>query len=461
MLDALRMPRFKSALVRVCGVLAVLATSFFSVSALAVPVINIPLPNPDRQNADGTPGPTRELGRNSNGISFSDCEKDIDLVFSLTVTGLPTSDTLQVWAGVGDCIDKANRNSTTGTCQPVTDGVPMRNATIPVRIRARDLAAINGQLSPAGSGGVATFVTAVDDSSCKLQQSPAGRTMSLVFLAFPPGSPDAEAYYVYKTTPQLAIVVDTLGPQPPTGGSIGVGDTLLTVKWTPSGDVTDTYGYRVFCDPPRGKPPGGGSHPEGGTTSPAPTCTAAPQPPAPVVDSGVDTGAADGAIDDASASDAANAADAADTGQPAVDSGTPAVDSGLVCTTPDAGTAKCGTDILQNGVNGSSIPGDYLCADIGDKSATETVVTGLTDDVVYTFAVSAQDASQNAGPTVIIDCKAPAKINDFFDIYRSSGGLAGGGFCALDSPGTPFGTSVFGIGVIGIAAALVRRRRTK
>ena len=471
MLNALRMPRFKLGLVampaRALAIPFVLAAAFVSAPARATgPAIGFSLPNPTRVYPDGSPAPSRDLGRNSNGISFDDCEKDISLVFDLTftLTGA-TTDQLQVWVGTDDCTTTNARSpATNGTCQPVTVPVPISATTLQVKIRARDLAAINGQASPGSGGGAfGGFTTATDDKSCFVQQASAGRAFNIAFLEFVPGQNDADGSKVFQpATPQLGIVVDTVGPQAPGSGGVDVGDTLLKVHWNPSADISDTFGFRVFCDPPPGKQLGAGPHPEGGTTSPAPTCTAAPQPPAPTVDSGVDTGAAvDAAINDASASDAADAADAADTGQPTVDSGSVAVDSGLVCTTPDAGIASCGTNILQNGVNGSSIDSYYVCADIGDKSATQTVVTGLSNGVVYTFAGSAEDASGNAGPTTIIACKAPAQINDFFDIYRSSGGLAGGGFCTLDSPGAPFGTSVFGIGVMWIAAALVRRRRTK
>ena len=424
--------------------LFVLAAALVSTPAFATgPSMGFSFPNPTRVYPDGSAAPARDLGRNSNGISFDDCEKDISLVFDLTftLTG-PTIDQLQVWVGTDDCTQTAARSpATNGTCQPVTVPVPISATTLQVKIRGRDLAAINGQASP-GSGGGAynNFTTATDDKSCFVQQASAGRAFNIAFLELIPGQNDADGSAVFTpVTPQQAIVVDTVGPQAPTSGGIEVGDTLLKVHWNPSADISDTYGFRLFCDPPPGKQPGAGPQPEGGTTSPPQTCT-----PGPTVDA---------STDDGSASDGS-----ADGGQ-LVDSGIVTVDSGLVCTTPDAGAATCGTNVLQNGVNGSSIDGYYVCADVGDKSATQTVVTGLTDNVVYTFAVSGEDASGNAGPTAIIDCKSPQPINDFWDTYRNDGGLAGGGFCTLDSSATPFGTSVFGIGVVAIAATLVRRRR--
>lgn len=467
MLTTLQMDRltFAStrARARVIALLFALTAVLVGAPALAAPKMSFSLPNPDRKLPNGNAPNIRPLGQNSNGISFSDCEQDVSLVFSLIIdtSTLPTPDTLQVWAGTDDCTNAAARNSTTGTCQPLTLPVSIQNATMTVTIRGRDLAAINGQASPAGTGGVVqNFVTATDDKACFLQQGSAGRTFALAFLAFAPSQNDAESSLVFTpATPQLAVVVDTVGPQAPTGGNIDVGDGLLKIHWTPSGDVSDTFGFNLFCDPPQN-----GTPPDAGTPQPTPTttCTTPPAPAPPVDSGGVDTGATDGSTD--ATSDASGDATIGEAGvvDAAADAGTTGGDSGQVCTTNDAGSAhNCPSSVIVSGVNGSTINSAYVCANISDKTATSAVVTGLTNGVEYTFAVSGVDVSGNSGPTTQIDCQKPAPISDFWDKYRGYGGKAGGAFCALDTPASPIGTSIFGIGIVATAAALVRRRRKK
>jgi hypothetical protein len=466
MLSALQMDRltFASARARarVFALLFALTAVLVGAPALAAPKISFSLPNPDRKLPNGNPAIIRPLGQNSNGISFSDCEQDVSLVFHLIIdtTTLPTPDSLQVWAGTDDCTTTAARNATTGTCQPLTTPVQIQNATMTVTIRGRDLAAIIGQVSPPGSGGaVQNFVTAPDDAACSLQQGSAGRTFALAFLAFAPSQNDADGTpLVFTATPQLAVVVDTVGPQPPTGGSIDVGDGLLKVHWTPSGDVSDTFGFSIFCDPPQS-----GTPPDAASPKPTPTTTCTtPQPPPPVDSGGADTGATDGSSDATADATGDAATDGAAVVDAAADAGTTTPDSGQACTTNDAGSGPvCPSSVIVSGVNGSTINPAYACATLSDKTATVAVVTGLTNGVKYTFAVSGVDVSGNSGPTALIDCQTPAPIADFWDKYRGYGGKAGGAFCALDTPASPMGTSIFAIGVVATAAALVQRRRKK
>jgi MYXO-CTERM domain-containing protein len=242
--------------------LASIGVALFLISsardALAGPGVTVVLPNPARVDAHGAAAPTRDLGRNSNGISFDDCEKDVSLEFTLAIAiaNLPTADVLQVWAGFEDCTQTAARAPATGTCQPVSIARPIQSTTMTVAIRGRDLAAIQGQASPAGSGGVAPgFETSTNDASCFAQRSSAGAVMNIAFIAFTPGASDADSTARYKPpSSEAAIIVDTVGPLPPTAGVIERAATSTLLTWTPSGDV-DTWGFRAFCAPTPGACP--------------------------------------------------------------------------------------------------------------------------------------------------------------------------------------------------------------
>jgi hypothetical protein len=77
-------------------------------------VINPTVP---RFGADGTtPYPYRPANEAPDGIDTQDCEDNISLQFELTICGLPTTDTFQVWAGPTDCTQQSARVS--GTSGP-------------------------------------------------------------------------------------------------------------------------------------------------------------------------------------------------------------------------------------------------------------------------------------------------------------------------------------------------------
>src|SRR5579863_4026474 len=53
--------------------------------------------------------PFRAQNLNPNDINFKDCSDNIVLEFQLFETGLPTIDTLQIWAGPTDCTQQSAR----------------------------------------------------------------------------------------------------------------------------------------------------------------------------------------------------------------------------------------------------------------------------------------------------------------------------------------------------------------
>ncbi len=77
--------------------------------------------------------PPRGAAFNPYGVNFADCEADEQLEFPISVTIAAQqsgSDTLQAWAGTGDCTDQTNRagrSGSTGTCIPVSGQTILTN----------------------------------------------------------------------------------------------------------------------------------------------------------------------------------------------------------------------------------------------------------------------------------------------------------------------------------------------
>ncbi len=426
----------------VVSLFVALAALFVALPAAAVPTLTLSTggTNPSRS------GVTRDQAHRPNAISYQDCIDNITMTFTLIAapgTFVTGSDTVQVWAGVGDCTQTTNRAAMSlGTCQPVSDTVGV-GAAFSVSVTARDLVyASLGKQSP-GNGGLVTPLThQTDPSICSQRTDPAGAPMNVAFLDFAAGAMgnDAAGSVVYTAAmgSNLDITVDTVGPPLPTGPSISIGSELLKLSWTPVDNATDTFGFTVFCDPAPGKDPAvAPGLPDGAAVA---TCDAS----ATTTDSAVPTDSA--TTVDAVASDAA-------------DSAVTPTDSGSGCSTSGDGGGGCYSAVIKQGINGTLIDRYYVCASIADKTSTQATITGLTNDKQYTFGVAASDLVGNVGPVLVFDCATPQAIDDFWNRYKNAGGGAGGTFCALEAVGLPVTTSMMGLACVVVALALVRRRR--
>ena len=131
------------------------------------------------------------------------------------------------------------------------------------------------------------------------------------------------------------------------------------------------------------------------------------------------------------------------------------VAGGGTTTTDDAGntTSTGGTQRL--------IDPAYICGSFAGNNTNQATVTGLKNQVNYTIAVAGSDAFGNAGPLSTPMCGVPVPVDDFWKRYRESGGLAGGGFCALQAVGMPVEASVFAATGLFASVALFRRRRRR
>jgi hypothetical protein len=414
--------------------------------------------------------PLRGQGNNPYGASFTDCDNDYQMQFSLVVTypgGTTGQDSLQVWAGTQDCTQAGNRTSTmTGQCVPVTAPVTLSALSLTVPIYIRDIAmAINGA-APGGVGNIASFTSnhATNEAACFRQIGSAAVAIGIYFLAFTDSGATLDTSTTYNAPSSTGaagtngISVDFVGPPAPTGGSIGIGDTELVINWAPASDG-DTAGFQVLCDPNPNQP----TSPDADPSIDA-QCSQASDTPIEDSSTGDDSAISDRILTD----EAGLLADSGDdSGLDATTlDGSTSLDSGVItsCGIPDFDAAVCSTSPLvdMEGKNGSQIPQFYYCGpQISSTTATTYSPTQLTDGVYYTVAVAGYDLSENVGAVHVIGCSAPEPIRDFWTTYRQDGGGAGGAFCALDNVGAPVSSSLLCVGFGITAFTFVRRRRSR
>lgn len=227
-----------------------------------------------------------------------------------------------------------------------------------------------------------------------------------------------------------ATTFDLRGPDPPSGITLGPGDSLLVAGLTPVGTTTNLKGYQAYCWPLPG------AVVDGGTTTTTKD-----------IDAGLD----------GSSGDASDASDASDDGALA--------DGASEATAPDGSSETGGTAPI--GVC-PSFPADfaigllpnpaYACSGIFGATSTSVKITGLTNGVHYGVAVAGVDTYQNPGALSQVVCDTPVQTTDFYDDFREAGGTAGGGYCSLGAPtGQTAGAVAIALGALGL---VLRRRRS-
>lgn len=377
---------------------------------------------------------TRNAALDPYGINYADCTSGTVLQFSLSAAGFSSGDLLQVWAAPAttDCGPDSSRLGTPPACHTVANQVEgLGSAPTNVTIDVSAVTLVNG--------------------SCTSQATSAAVPMNIWFV------PTDSTGHVLNgaTLYEYDLTTDLVGPSPPSLGQIGVGDTFLTVNWTPSSD-SDTFGYDLFLDPPPG------------TTPPlAPTC----------VEGGTNSGGcltASSIVCDTSVLGAASIlpdAGTPDTGTTpeggTLESGTAGEDAGG----EDGSTATGSTDDAETGDAGSGLPGGigtipskYLVSPSSPTGITiPTPTTGsytlsnLESGAIYNVVVASVDGSGNVGPASTVQCNYPAPILDFYQTYGTDGGRASG--CALDSNVLPGGAAASAAALLLGAGAMRRRNR--
>lgn len=181
-----------------------------------------------RLDANGAPVVKRSLVLNPEGVNRHDCEDDQRIRFPLLLAQFEANAALEAWASVSgvDCRQSTNRTGANALCWQVSDAIPLMQQ-VDVDVPVRRL--MSGALTEPAS----------DDRICG---SIDFTSLDVQFLYFAPGNRDVAA-----VTKSITVVVDTIGPQPPSGLRAVPGDARVHVEWEPPGNVVTAV--NVYCEP--------------------------------------------------------------------------------------------------------------------------------------------------------------------------------------------------------------------
>jgi hypothetical protein len=409
-----------------------------------------------------TPYPfIRPQNRDPNAINYQDCAADIVLEFTLLISGFQCSDTIQVWAGTTDCTQTTARMSSDGDtqCWPVTpNGLFKMSQTSTNFIRARDI------VSHISDSAVTTDAYTVqspdvnDLTACESQDAPGTVGLSIFFMAMEADGETVDSSVSY------ALDGDLVGPFPPTDVTAGIGENAIIVNWTPAVDST-IEGFNVYCQPL------GSVVPDTGKIAP---------PPSLVCPDAGTTATADATMADAADCFYVNEFDSGSGGAGAEacvspgdvlknvwsTSATGVIGEAGLVSTADDGSTEASTPAGAVGI--SNIPSQYLCGTVAGNTTNQATVqnfldggSDIADGTEYAVTVAAYDGTGNVGIIGNLSCVTPSPIVDFFSAYTKAGGVAGGGFCALQGVGMPVSSSLLGIGIGGALVGFTRRRRRR
>jgi hypothetical protein len=398
-----------------------------------------------------------------NIINFADCEADVALQIPVTIAG-QSPNTIQVWAGAQDCGALAARSATTATCwQVAAPVVAAANPTI-LNVKVRDIVS---QISTTPKN-VNPYSGEAPESVCRTAQTSSGAVPITLYIFVADSASN-----VCGNEVQYGTTVAMLAPAINGTISSGVGDTVLFINVPPASD-SSTKQWNVYCDPP----PNGQSAPPEDASATTGTTTTVSNPQC--LDSGATStpSGADASGDDASGDDSGSVVDAtipistpdaSSCGAPVIDAGAAGSNTNQCTSTvvvPGGGTTTSNGDggSVTTGGTQTIIPGAYQCA-TADVTTTTIQVGNLSNGTKYTIGVAAVDQYGNVGPVSNVLCDqstTPEPVNDFWQVYKSDGGQAGGGFCALEAVGAPGGSAaVFGGGLVAAIGAIVARRRRR
>jgi hypothetical protein len=450
-------------------------------------------------NATDVGTSTRPPALNPTGISYSDCLEDMILQFRLVACGFNGDYNLQVWASKSDtCTTAGSRGEQGGIadCWPVSQGVTglvQADGEENISISVRDI------VGPQNDSPSPTSYSHQGIGACSAQATFLAVPINVNFVPVDSdGNPQGSALSVPLTT-------DMVGPPPPTNVSIGDGDTLFVVNWTANVD-TDTAAYDVVIDPAPGQQPTDAANSTNGSATTVTTLVCPDAQATDAVSSTTEAGEDDASDDAAGQMDGvAQTVDATTAGDATVNAR--AEDAGACHTvtvvqlpTGNTNGGNCNDSLLSGGSfadggasDEASVPveefdeaGNLIDSGVaistgggiwtppaghvinpnattgttvsGETDTTYTV-SGLTNGTTYTVVLAAVDAFGNVGPPSVQACDYPAPVNDFWKIYRTDGGQAGGGLCALEAVGAPAGSAVAFAGAGALVVAGMRRRR--
>jgi hypothetical protein len=397
----------------------------------------------------------------ANEINYVDCIENTSIDFTLTISDASAGDSFEVWVGPPTspgflgCVEPTFRTGT-GACWPLANPTSTIQGSVAVTVRAQDIAGFLDNASPPK-----TYVASTGATSCQQQTTPGPISLGIYFLLVKAdGTVDGNLADKQGFAEYSPLEVGTLGPNAPSNVNLVVNDGYATLSWTPSSD-TSIVGYNVYCqdygviDAASPSSTGDETADTGsniydagavvgqcGTTFPGSDIFETLVSTTTSADSGM------GTTIDAAVTDSAS---------------TTVSESGAIVSTV---VTPAGISLIQTGRVGNTVvslcasPTDDLDGAMTAGTTASSATLTLTNYDYYVFAVAAVDSVGNVGPVGDpLQCGTPGPISDFWYAYTKDGGLAGGGYCALEGVGMPAGGACMGIGVGFVAIGLVRRRR--
>lgn len=216
------------------------------------------------------------------------------------------------------------------------------------------------------------------------------------------GTASSGATNQYENT-SIRTRYDVNGPQPPTGVTVGAGETILIAQWAGSNNSSSTGD--------------GGTSTSGGTLSNL-------EPDFQSFRAYCFGGQSTDSQEDASV-DVGNDANS--------DAGDDALADTTSPTPPPAPTGDCPSNIPADFIQGkapSRALESFACASSGTVSG-RLKIENLVNGQKYAVAIAAVDRYGNSGPFSNVVCSTPRPVNDFYKNYINAGGQAGGGYCSF------------------------------
>ena len=402
-----------------------------TICATALAVLFVPTAAIAQTITVATTPPEREPGPEGHdeqtSISAADCRANDEFRYRVTTQGVG-GESLEVWVGTGDCTAREARVGLTRSCWLARRESTVINEVRFIPLKAQDIVSRNLQAEDEGGGSLA---------GCNQNLGVSQAEKHTLFFMLVNSNLD-----LVGTAATTDVLIDLVGPQPPTQVRAGVGENRIVLRWKGS-EARDLLGYSFYCDPPRGAM----------TTMQADAALDV----GPLDDGGLDDGAPDGTGGASGA--AGDSGMTAGTSGVGGASGAGGSDPGTDAGTDDAGTTEGGTGNpdCPSALRSQTRPEErFFCGSAGPNEA-EGEATGLVNYQQYAVGVAARDRLGNPGLLYEIKCAMPQEVDDFYEVYKRAGGSGGGGFCSLGAE--PASGAGLLLGVAALAHWVRRRRR--
>jgi len=339
-----------------------------------------------------TPAATHTDSTTLYWFSRADCLANQVVHFPLIIADFLATPQLEVWIGEGsvDCRDRVARTPGTSLSCWEVYSAPQYTTGPTIDIRVQDIA--SKHFGDARGAGTA-------DSCNDTSGITGARDVTFYFMFIQSLDNQGSASWPTK--------IDLVGPNPPTGLTLGIGNTILKPSWSANPD-TDVTGYHFFCDPPPGSAPTTFQMFEGGTSTATAGSAGAGGAGGSVAEAGTDDAATDGVATD----------DATGSGGTGNDGGS----VGSSCTSVNFTSGVAPTpDFVTK----------FQCGDDAGAKTTSGLISGISNGVFTNVAAASFDLVGNVGPLSTVVCAAPQQVIGFDEVYHNAGGTAGGGFCSI------------------------------